>query len=130
MRLQVTLLAGLLSTACGGSTPGPGADNGGETTGSSPSTESPRVAGGYSEKAIDAEDVKATADRAVTLLRARTGDESLTLQRIERAETQVVAGRNTRLTLAITGDEGERPVTVVVYRNLQGEESLTSVEGL
>lgn len=86
--------------------------------------------GGYMEVATDREDIVETAEHAVGLLKTRTGDDSLALQSIERSETQVVAGRNTRLTMVLTGSNGEQTVTVVVHRNLQGEESLSSVEGL
>lgn len=135
MRFQAHLLAAFVLTACGGSTPAPvppapGPESEGDVEATSPSADSPRLAGGYSKADTEAEDIKATADRAVTLLRVRTGDDSLSLQRIESAETQVVAGRNSRLTLALTTNEGERTAAVVIYRDLQGEESLTKVEGL
>ena len=90
----------------------------------------PQPAGGYSDEVTDQKDVVSTAEKAVALLRSRTGDDSLTLRKIEHAETQVVAGKNTRLRLLLGTGNGERDVTVVVYRNLKGEESLSEVEGL
>jgi hypothetical protein len=127
-------LAFLWAAACRGPevAPGPAAPGEGETPPpENHSTSEPpaRPAGGYHEAAADREDILETANRAVLLLRARTGDTSLTLQRVVRAETQVVAGRNTRLTLVLTGASGERTATVTVYRDLKGEESLTEVEG-
>ncbi len=113
-RMALALISFLVS-ACGGS---------------DTDARAPTPAGAYSEVATDRDDIVATAKRAVKLLQAQTGDGSLALKGIEQAETQVVAGRNTRLTLVLTSAEGERTVTVVVFRSLQGEERLSGVEGL
>ncbi len=122
--------------ACGGAAPKPeqasDSDSAQAATGEPPEDDAqePKRAGGYEEAPTDREDIVETAAHAVELLKTRSGDGSLALQSIERGETQVVAGRNTRLTLVLTGSTGEKTVTVVVYRNLDGAESLTSVEGL
>ena len=86
--------------------------------------------GGWMNQPVDSSMIATAAAEAVTLLQARTGDPGLALVAIRTAATQVVAGLNFKLNLDVATKDGPRNVTVVMYRNLQKEYRLTSVEGL
>ena len=89
------------------------------------------ILGGYNEAAVDNAEVVAAAEWAVGE-QGRKQEMTVSLVSIERAETQVVAGKNFRLCLKVTlsaegeDEESEQIVKVVVYRNLKQEYSLTS----
>jgi hypothetical protein len=74
--------------------------------------------------------VQKAAAKAVELLRKRANDPSLSLSRVISAETQIVAGQNYRMELELTSHGGTKRVKVVLFRDLQDHEQLTSVEGL
>lgn len=88
--------------------------------------------GGYSE--ISAEDSVAFQAAGFALLQKEGGEVSMMLIAVERAERQVVAGMNYKLCLRVRVNnaaeeiETVKLITAVVYRNLQGEFSLTSWE--
>lgn len=91
---------------------------------------SPPIAGGYAPTSVTKPDVKLAARAAVSQHGAQE-KKSLKLVAIERAEQQVVAGMNYRMTLKIKrgakagGGKIER-VKAVVYKDLQGKFSLSS----
>lgn len=95
-----------------------------------PPVGAPVVVGGYT--AADPADAKiqAEAAEAVTLLQQKTRDRTLALDKVRSAATQVVAGINYRLELDVRTSGAVKPVTVVMYKDLQGGRSLTSVEGM
>lgn len=87
--------------------------------------------GGYKAVAVDDAGVTAAANFAVE----KKGEEqeiTISLESVEKAESQTVAGINYRLCLKVssTNTDGEKSevitVQVVVFRNLQNEYSLTS----
>jgi hypothetical protein len=75
-----------------------------------------RVLGGFRDISTDDAGVQAAAAFAA-------GDLGGSLQSVDSAQTQSVAGANYRLTIIL---EDGAIWQVVVYRNLQGEHSLTS----
>jgi hypothetical protein len=89
------------------------------------------ILGGYNEAAVDNAEVIEAAEFAVEE-QGRKQEMTVTLVSIERAETQVVAGKNFRLCLKVKlstegeDEETEQMVKVVVNRNLQKVYSLTS----
>ena len=93
-------------------------------------TYEPNVAGGYSSADIASPKIQSAAAEAVKLLQASKKDSSITLVAIRSAETQVVAGQNIRMKLDLKTAAGPRSVTVVLYKDLSGKGTLTSIEGL
>lgn len=87
--------------------------------------------GGYKVVAIDDEGVTATANFAVEK-KSEEQEIKISLESIEKAESQTVAGINYRLCLKVsaTNAEGAKSesisIQVVVFRNLQNEYSLKS----
>lgn len=89
------------------------------------------MAGGFGSADPDSDSIRTAGEHAQALLRARTGDDTLTITAITSARQQVVAGMNYELVVHLTGAAGEkRGVKVLVFRSLQDEWSLSSVEGL
>jgi hypothetical protein len=88
------------------------------------------VVGGYTAADPASASVQSAAAEAVKLLQLRTKDRTLALGKVRGAQTQVVAGTNYRLELDVRTGGATKPVTVVLYKNLQGGAELTSVEGL
>lgn len=82
---------------------------------------SSQIPGGYSPAAITDSQVLAAAKFAVT---AR--DPKLKLLGIERAQQQVVAGQNFRLSLKVDDGGTNRLADVVVWLKLDGKQELTS----
>lgn len=95
-----------------------------------PTSPSAPMPGGYTNQPVDTPLVQDEAKEAITLLRERTKDDTLSLTAVRTARTQVVAGMNIELTLDVATRNGPKTVTLVMYRSLQGDRSLTSVEGL
>ncbi len=86
-----------------------------------------RVLGGYKSVATDDERVVAAAEFAVSnRVENNTEQEGMTLDSIDKAEIQSVAGTNYRLCLTVKLDDETQQVSVVVYQNLQQEYKLTS----
>lgn len=88
------------------------------------------VAGGYAQASVRAPEVVAAARFAVREQGSKEGS-LFWLDLIKGAEVQVVAGLNYKLSLVVLGiDKNIKPryVTVVVYKNLKGEYSLSSWE--
>ena len=89
------------------------------------------ILGGYNEAAVDNSEVVEAAEFAVEE-QGRKQEMTVSLVSIERAEIQVVAGKNFRLCLRVTlkaegeDEESEQMVKVVVSRNLQKVFSLRS----
>lgn len=88
------------------------------------------IVGGFSGQDAQSPEVQAAAAKAISLLQAKTGDSTLALAQITSAETQVVAGMNYKMVLEVRSKSGPKTATVVVYRDLKGTYSLTSVSGL
>ncbi|MGV3526316.1 MAG: hypothetical protein ACO1RX_19005 [Candidatus Sericytochromatia bacterium] len=87
---------------------------------------SPPLAGGYVSQdpaAAENQPVRVAAEQA---LQAKYPDANLRLTRMTQLETQVVAGLNYRMTADYTSSSGDGQITLVLYRNLQGEYSLSS----
>ena len=80
-----------------------------------------QIPGGYSPAAVNDPDVQAAAKFAV-----KFRDPHLKLLGIEKAQQQVVAGQNFRLTLKVDEDGIVRVADAVVYRRLDGKHELTS----
>lgn len=93
----------------------------------------PPTTGGYRSANVNDSDVRAAADFAVRD-RAEKQMLEIGLERIGKAERQVVAGMNFRLCIQVTIREPSETteelvwVQAVVYRNLKNEFSLTSWE--
>lgn len=83
-----------------------------------------QVPGGYSPAPVNDPDVQAAAKFAIS---AR--DAKLKLLGIEKAQQQVVAGQNFRLTLKVEDHGANRLVEAVVWRKLDGKHELTSWQG-
>ena len=87
-------------------------------------------AGGYVKASVNDAKVKAAANYAVSV-KAKERNEKLTLQAIKKAETQVVAGINYHLCMAISVPQNNGEILyidAVIYQNLQGQYKLTSWE--
>lgn len=83
--------------------------------------------GGYKSVATDDARVVAAAEFAVSKREeTHTEQEGLTLDSIDKAETQVVAGTNFRLCLTVKLEDETQQVQVVVFQNLKQVYSLTS----
>lgn len=83
--------------------------------------------GGYKPAQIDDERVVAAANFAVSKrAETNTEQEGLTLDSIDKAEMQTVAGINYRLCMTVSLDEESQQVQAVVYQNLKQVYSLTS----
>lgn len=90
-------------------------------------TNAQRIAGGYSSVAVDDASVVAAAGFAVDKrVETNTEQEGMKLDSIDKAESQVVAGRNFRLCMTVSMDTEHQQVQAVVYQNLQQKYSLTS----
>lgn len=87
------------------------------------------MVGGYSSVETTKDEVKSAADFAVGE-QSRHETELLTLAAISKAERQVVAGLNYRLTLTVTQGKSSRDANVVVYHALDSHYELTSWEWL
>jgi Aspartic acid proteinase inhibitor len=87
-------------------------------------TASAQKVGGFKKVSVDNERVVAAANFAVS--KQEENEEGLTLDSIERAETQVVAGTNFKLCLKVSLADESQEVKVVVFQNLKQEFSLTS----
>lgn len=86
-----------------------------------------RVLGGYKSVETDDSRVIAAAEFAVNnRVENNTEQEGMTLDSIDKAEIQSVAGTNFRLCLTVKLDDETQQVSVVVYQNLQQEYKLTS----
>ncbi len=88
------------------------------------------VPGGFTNQDPNSDFIKEAATQAATLLASRTGDPTLSLVSVISAATQVVAGTNYRLTLSVATKSGTKQVNVLMYRDLQGNYSLSSVDGI
>jgi len=85
------------------------------------------LAGGWTYQGTDAAPVEEAADQAQVLLREWLNDPTLTVARVLRAQSQVVAGTNFRLALEVRRKDAPVGVVVVLYQDLKGTFSLTSV---
>lgn len=86
---------------------------------------SPVIVGGYGAADLADEDVKAAQALAVNEIYTRNPTRAL-VEKVS-AETQVVAGLNYSFNITMTGGATYR---VIVFRNLQGEMSVTDFEKL
>lgn len=86
--------------------------------------QNPPVAGGYTEAAASDPGVLRAARFAVREEGRRLG-RAVSLLAVRRAEKQVVAGLNYRLSLSVGYGGRTREVSAVVYQNLKGAYSLT-----
>lgn len=82
--------------------------------------------GGYKAAKTDDPGVVEAADFAIEKRAKDTEQEELTLDSIDKAETQSVAGINYRLCLSVSIEDESQQVEVVVNKNLQKALSLTS----
>lgn len=89
------------------------------------SAQTPPAVGAYQKVSRSQAEVKAAADFAV-----KDQGEAFRLVKIKKAEQQVVAGMNYRVKLKIAEKQGDKEtkysVTAVVYKDLDGNYSLTS----
>ena len=89
---------------------------------------SAQIAGGYSDVESNSKEVQKAATFAVKARSRRLG-KSLKLIRIEKAETQVVAGMNYRLCMDVREGSGKiTKATAVVYLDLKQHLSLSRWE--
>jgi cystatin-C len=84
-----------------------------------------QLPGGYRDMLVNDKDVVKTAAFAIEA-KNKTNKEKLTLEKIVKAETQVVAGRNFRLTLDVSESGKTRRAVAVVWAKLDGTFELTS----
>jgi hypothetical protein len=84
-----------------------------------------QIAGGYAETSNNDPGALAAARFAVRREAQKT-HKRITFRAIKRAEVQVVAGLNYRLCLSVRIGRKTQEVTVVVYKNLNKQYSLTS----
>lgn len=89
-------------------------------------------AGGYVKASVNDAKVKAAANYAITV-KAKEMKETLRLQSIKRAETQVVAGMNYRVCMVIYVPSKQAQtdgvtlyIDATIYQNLQGQYKITS----
>lgn len=85
------------------------------------------IVGGYGEKSVSDKDVVKAAGFAIKKEASKTG-KRLKLVKIEKAETQVVAGVNYRVCMTVKVGRkhpAEESVTAVVYTDLRGRMSLS-----
>lgn len=83
--------------------------------------------GGYKPVSTDDERVAAAAEFAVGERAEKNPEqEGLTLDSVDKAEMQTVAGINYRLCMTVSIDEESQQVSAVVYQNLKQVYSLTS----
>ena len=89
-------------------------------------------AGGYVTASVKDPGVKAAANFAIAV-KAKQMKETLKLQTIKKAETQVVAGVNYRLCLVIYVPSKQAQtdgvtlyINTVIYQNIQGQYQITS----
>lgn len=73
------------------------------------------LAGGFSPIAVDDPTVKQMADFATTAVAAKSNSGSLKLVKIVSAETQVVAGKNYKMTLQLVDGANSQSCQVVVF---------------
>ena len=88
------------------------------------------VPGGQMNQPVDSPMIQDAAAKAIGLLQAKTGDSTLSLVKIRSAASQVVAGTKFYLDLDVQTQAGPKAVSVVVYRDLQDNYSLSGVSGL
>lgn len=86
---------------------------------------SAQLPGGYRDVLVNDKDVIKTAAFAIET-KNKAGKEKLTLEKIVKAEMQVVAGRNFRLTLDVSDAGKTRRAVAVVWAKLDGTFELTS----
>lgn len=84
------------------------------------------IAGGYSETSVTDPEVLSAARFAVRRQGQKMRSSRLSLIAIRRAEVQVVAGLNYRLSLRVKANGAVQDVTAVVYKNLQRRYALSS----
>ena len=85
------------------------------------------VLGGYSSIATDDTRVTAAADFAVNKrIETNSEQEGMTLESIDKAESQVVAGTNFRLCMTVALDDNTQQVSAIVFQSLKQEYSLKS----
>ena len=89
-------------------------------------------AGGYVKASVNDAKVKAAANYAITV-KAKEMKETLRLQSIKRAETQVVAGMNYRVCMVIYVPSKQAQtdgvtlyIDATIYQNLQGQYKITA----
>jgi hypothetical protein len=89
----------------------------------------PSLLGGYREVDVSMPDVRAAADYAVTEYGSRTGT-AVTLRQVLWAARQVVAGVRFRMCIETTAAGAPRIATIVVFRTLEQQLSLSEwIEG-
>jgi hypothetical protein len=86
---------------------------------------SAQIAGGYSDTEVTSAEAKRAAMIAVRSRASRTHT-TVTLLKINKAETQVVAGLNYRICMRVREGKRVKTVTAVVYQNLKNKYSLTN----
>ncbi len=85
--------------------------------------------GGYKVAATDDERVVAAANFAIEKrVETNTEQEGLTLDSVDKAEIQVVAGINYRICMTVSIEDESQQVQAVVYQNLKKIYSLKSWE--
>ncbi len=86
------------------------------------------IVGGYSEHAVSDKDVVKAAGFAIKKESSKTGTH-IKLVKVEKAETQVVAGMNYRVCMTVKVGRkhpSSKSVTAVVYKDLKGKMSLSN----
>lgn len=89
---------------------------------SAPEQPNYKPVGSYNAAPTD-DDVKAAADAAV---RSAFPDGTTEIVRIEKAERQIVAGLNYRMTIVVRHNGTERAYATVVWRKLDGTHDVAS----
>ena len=89
------------------------------------SNASAQIAGGYADTEVTSAEAKRAARVAVRARATRTHT-TVTLLKINKAETQVVAGLNYRICMRVREGKHVKTVTAIVYQNLKNKYSLTN----
>jgi hypothetical protein len=82
-----------------------------------------QITGGFEPASVTAKPVVAAAKFAIE---ERSKTEAVTLVKVLKAESQVVAGTNYRLRLSVKEGEKTREAVAVVYVDLKGKRMLSS----
>lgn len=90
------------------------------------SNASAQITGGYGDASRSSKEVREAATFAVKAHAKKIG-KAVKLVRIEKAETQVVAGLNYRICMDVREGKGkQKRITAVIYRDLKQHLSLTT----
>lgn len=122
-----TAIVFILASGCSSQNPQP-APASAAPAAEAASTPEQEITGGWSVADAASESVRQAADFAVSEIAKRDATKDATLVRVDRAESQIVAGTNYRLDLVVAVNGAEQTLKAVVWARLDGVMELSSVE--